>query len=424
TTAFASRTLTINEVYQPAIVKLSLAYREGGVVLDSLIRPIYIPATPVSDTGLSVSIDSMIFSSPQQVQVIFQTRKTSTGALITGLTPQNVWVYDNGARINDISVGLDTTGARKIDVVFVLDVTGSMSNEIDAVKSNIEEFADSMQAHALAFRLGMVTFLDNIENVYDLTPNVAAFKQSVAAQYAHGGDDEPENSLDALYRASELPFAEGARRLFIWITDATYHEKDAVTSRSRQDVISRLLLTDVTVYCIGNPYDQTDWYNPIVNATGGLYYDIYGNFRDIMLDISRHQASGKSVVSFHPLPGTTHAMTLWVHYGGLGGSDTVSFGSSGSVLASSGLRCYPNPFNPTTVLSAQWPEAGEVRLQVYDLLGQEVATLANGRYPAGRHTFTFDARGLGSGTYFVRLEVRSPEGRIIARDVTKILHLK
>ena len=294
-----------------------------------------------------------------------------------------------------------------------------MANEIDAVKNNIEEFADSMQAHAQAFRLGMVTFLDYIENVYDLTSNVAVFKQNVAAQSAHGGDDEPENSLDALYRASEMPFADGAQRLIIWITDASYHEKDSFTSRSRQDVISRLLLTDVMVYCIGAPEDQTDWYNPIVNATGGMYYDINGNFRDIMLDISRHQMSGKSVVSFHPLSGTTHTMTLWVHYGGLGGSDTLTFGPTGSVVSSSGLQCYPNPFNPTTVLSAQWPAASEVRLLVYNLLGQKVATLANGRYPAGHHTFTFDASGLGSGTYFVRLDVRSPEGKIIARDVTK-----
>ena len=64
---------------------------------------------------------------------------------------------------------------------------------------------------------------------------------------------------------------------------------------------------------------------------------------------------------------------------------------------------YPNPFNPTTMISGQWPVTSVVRLSVYDVLGREVAVLANGQYPAGTYTFTFDARGLSSGVYFYRL---------------------
>jgi hypothetical protein len=80
---------------------------------------------------------------------------------------------------------------------------------------------------------------------------------------------------------------------------------------------------------------------------------------------------------------------------------------------------YPNPFNPTTVVSGEWPVASDVKLAVYDMLGREVAILANGRYPAGRHEFTFDASlpdrqarsgagqagRLASGVYFCRLTV-------------------
>ncbi len=64
---------------------------------------------------------------------------------------------------------------------------------------------------------------------------------------------------------------------------------------------------------------------------------------------------------------------------------------------------YPNPFNPTTVVRGQWPENSEVRLAVYDVLGREVAVLANGRYPAGAHSFAFDGTNLASGVYFYRL---------------------
>jgi len=64
---------------------------------------------------------------------------------------------------------------------------------------------------------------------------------------------------------------------------------------------------------------------------------------------------------------------------------------------------YPNPFNPTTVISGQWPVVSDVKLVVCDLLGREVAVLADGRYAAGRYEFTFEAGGLPSGVYLYRL---------------------
>ena len=64
---------------------------------------------------------------------------------------------------------------------------------------------------------------------------------------------------------------------------------------------------------------------------------------------------------------------------------------------------YPNPFNPKTVISGQWTVDSWVRLVVYDLLGAEVAILADGRYPPGKYAFTFDGSNLSSGVYFYRL---------------------
>ncbi len=68
---------------------------------------------------------------------------------------------------------------------------------------------------------------------------------------------------------------------------------------------------------------------------------------------------------------------------------------------------YPNPFNPKTVISGQWPGDSDVRLVVYDVLGRQVATLANSRYPAGKYSFTFDGANLASGVYFYRLTAGS-----------------
>jgi len=65
---------------------------------------------------------------------------------------------------------------------------------------------------------------------------------------------------------------------------------------------------------------------------------------------------------------------------------------------------YPNPFNPTTSLAFELPEESMVQLVVFNVLGQQVAILANGRYPAGRHEVQWNARGVASGVYFYRLQ--------------------
>jgi hypothetical protein len=65
---------------------------------------------------------------------------------------------------------------------------------------------------------------------------------------------------------------------------------------------------------------------------------------------------------------------------------------------------YPNPFNPTTDINFTVPEAGNVKLAVYNTLGQEVAVLVNGMVTAGLHSAVFNASSLPSGAYFYKLQ--------------------
>lgn len=64
---------------------------------------------------------------------------------------------------------------------------------------------------------------------------------------------------------------------------------------------------------------------------------------------------------------------------------------------------YPNPFNPTTEIAFDLPRTGMATLIVYDILGREVATLADGVIASGRHTIAFDGKSLASGVYFYTL---------------------
>jgi len=65
---------------------------------------------------------------------------------------------------------------------------------------------------------------------------------------------------------------------------------------------------------------------------------------------------------------------------------------------------YPNPFNPTTNIAFTLPERATVSLKVYDIMGREVAAIANNRsFSGGSHTLAFDASSLSSGMYIYRL---------------------
>lgn len=66
---------------------------------------------------------------------------------------------------------------------------------------------------------------------------------------------------------------------------------------------------------------------------------------------------------------------------------------------------YPNPFNPTTKISWQSPVSSLQILKVYDILGNEVATLVNEYREAGRYEVEFDASNLPSGIYFYKLQI-------------------
>ncbi len=68
---------------------------------------------------------------------------------------------------------------------------------------------------------------------------------------------------------------------------------------------------------------------------------------------------------------------------------------------------YPNPFNPSTTISYSIPESGQVQLNVYDVLGREVAVVVNKEQAVGSYEVEFDASELNSGVYFYQLRTSS-----------------
>jgi surface protein len=75
---------------------------------------------------------------------------------------------------------------------------------------------------------------------------------------------------------------------------------------------------------------------------------------------------------------------------------------------------YPNPFNPSTNIQFDLPKATQVKLTVFNMLGQEVAVLVNEFRNAGSYTSNFDASGLSSGVYVYQITTSS---QIISRKM-------
>lgn len=108
---------------------------------------------------------------------------------------------------------------------------------------------------------------------------------------------------------------------------------------------------------------------------------------------------------------------------------SVGFDFTGTELAGNGrpdgLRlseAWPNPFNPSTSLELGLDRTHTVGLAVFDLLGREVAVLHRGPLAPGAHTFAWDAAGMPSGVYFVRLETLD-KGNPATVDVRKLVRL-
>jgi len=95
-------------------------------------------------------------------------------------------------------------------------------------------------------------------------------------------------------------------------------------------------------------------------------------------------------------------------YGAVLQASPTSVSGETNVPVSFALReAYPNPFNPATNISFVVPTESRISLSVYDLLGREVASLGDAVFPIGTHALRFEASGLTTGVYFVRMDARA-----------------
>ncbi|RQW02502.1 VWA domain-containing protein, partial [candidate division KSB1 bacterium] len=333
------------------------------------------------------------------------------------LERNNVLLYENEERIRDFTMSKFGGGSSLVDVCFVLDCSGSMGDNIAAVRDNLGEFADSLSERGFDFRVAVVTFSTTVDDVWDFTNDIELMKSRLAGVDLWGGI---EDSPSALYRASELSWRPGSRRTIIWITDEEYPEQNY----TQEQIVNRMLALDIKVHGVGEAYLQTDWFNPIVLPTGGTFYDIYGNFRDVLLDVSRMESQDHYLLTLELVSTAPHDIRLKVNYAGLGGETHIVVNGGDTGLAK-GLACYPNPFNPVVkILVDAFSGSGDV--EIYNMLGQRVRHYALAPHQPSKIVWNaHDDRGLpvSSGFYLVTLSIHGDDGRL-RHETQKVLYLR
>ncbi len=146
----------------------------------------------------------------------------------------------------------DSTTNKPVDIVFLMDNSGSMSDEQAAVANNVEAFCNRLATTSFNFQLGLCRFGRGASSGIPVFQNSAGWFTSTTdfvtmwrATNVVDGANEP--SWDALYQSStQFAFRAGSQRIFILITDESITGNNLPINiiKDRQVVIDQLLLRE------------------------------------------------------------------------------------------------------------------------------------------------------------------------------------
>ncbi len=182
-----------------------------------------------------------------------------------------------------------------VDLVFVIDTTGSMSDKIDGLLRTCAQFVDEFDSLNLDHRVAIVAFGDltvpgdNIAAT-EFTQKVEVTKTSLRniPRYG-GGGNEGESSLEALQKTLRLSFRPDAVKVILLITDEPAHQRQLRAA----DMIKELVKREFMTFVISPPHS---YFKDMARLTGGKWYRVAANtkltdllnmFRTIAANVSR-----------------------------------------------------------------------------------------------------------------------------------------
>jgi hypothetical protein len=213
----------------------------------------------------------------------------SNGVPVGSHQVTNFLAYEEG-RLQTDFFDVTLPGAeRTADVVFLIDTSGSMGDDIVNVRNAASAFADALSASGIDYRLALVRFGQSANSgaasiAMSLSTDVNLFK-SILSGWTAGGGTEPGFAAIRL-AIQQLPFRPGAQKVFILITDEDSDDRD------KANTISLILANSVTVHAVVLCTDgtsQTDYCDAtsVRGVSGGLLFDIAAttNYTPILTNI-------------------------------------------------------------------------------------------------------------------------------------------
>jgi hypothetical protein len=153
----------------------------------------------------------------------------------------------------DLELVSDTQAPAAVDIVFVLDTTGSMAWAIDGMKSGIRSFLSTLEGFNVDAQVGGIEFGDEIRTSTPLG-DVDAFREWLSYMTAIGGGDTPENPLDSMLVANDFSYRPDALRYMIVITDTGMHESTDDTMCSDTTLAAtQMAMSPNTFLAVVNP---------------------------------------------------------------------------------------------------------------------------------------------------------------------------
>lgn len=191
-----------------------------------------------------------------------------------------------------------TTAERQLDLVLLLDATGSMANELDILKSGLNEMATefNFQTDSTIFRYGFVVYRDQEKSdsiqLFGLTNDWGLFAENLITVTAVGGGDYPENLNGGLYQAvTSINWNPEAKHVLILLGDAPPH-LDTDESVPLEEILLAAAEQKITIFTVGsNGLNETgiEIYQQIAEMGNGRFIFVSNSPENSQLNTSEVQ---------------------------------------------------------------------------------------------------------------------------------------
>lgn len=283
-----SAQITHNGTY--CLVDVGILLSQLGIDVDSYYDSITSMSAPISLASFQSDAIEMLTESNNKELGLSQEENLFDSEMSLNATIESIDLSNN-------IVSLASTPMGQADIVFAIDTTGSMSDEISNVANNIISFAQTLSSvYNVNVNFALVDYKDIVEDGVDSTKiitngrsnwftSTGGFRDAVAALTVDGGGDGPETCIDALEVSRRIDFRSSAKKFIVLITDADYKTDNNYGISSLADEI-QLLTRDGIVTSVVSSTDLRATYENLFEETGGIFANIYGNFGDELLKLA------------------------------------------------------------------------------------------------------------------------------------------